>query len=107
MCWGKHFILLGHLFSGFLVNLLQCVHFLKSSILRAMFRCMMQTAFVVNTCVTALIYIIGAFVSYVLIENKLSNLFSQGIISNICWFGNVTRVTEIWIFLHSEMNFLF
>ena len=25
----------------------------------------------------------------------LSNLFSQGIISNISWYGNVTRVTEM------------
>ena len=50
--------------------------------LRAMIRCIRQTEFVVNTCVTAPISIIDTFVSYVAIE-KISNLFSQGIISNI------------------------
>ena len=37
-------------------------------------------------------------------EKILSNLFSQGIISSISWYGNVTRVTEMWIFLHIEIN---
>ena len=61
--------------------------------------------YVVNTCVTAPISIIDTFVSYVVIEKTiLSNLFSQGIISNISWYGNVTRVTEMLIFLHTEIN---
>ena len=37
-------------------------------------------------------------------EKILSNLFSQGIISNISWYGNVARVTKMWIFLHIEIN---
>ena len=37
-------------------------------------------------------------------EKILSNLFSQGIISIISWYGNVTRVTEMWNFLHKEIN---
>ena len=39
----------------------------NSSILRAMIRCIRQTEFVVNTCVTAPISIIDTFVSYVVI----------------------------------------
>ena len=70
-----------------------------------MIRCIMQTEFLINACVTALISIIDIFVCYAVIEKKmLSNLFSRGIISNISWFGNVTRVTEMWIFLHIEIN---
>ena len=42
----------------------------NSSILRAMIRCIRQTEFVVNTCVTAQISIIDTFVSYVVIEKK-------------------------------------
>ena len=50
----------------------------NSSILRAMIRCIRQTEFVVNTCVTAQISIIDTFVGYVVIQKKiLSNLFSQ------------------------------
>ena len=43
----------------------------NSSILRAIIRCIRQTEFVVNTCVTAQIYIIDTFVSYVVIDNVL------------------------------------
>ncbi len=59
----------------------------------------------IHSCVTAPISIIDTFVSYVVIEKTiLSNLFSQGIISNISWYGNVTRVTEMLIFLHTEIK---
>ena len=65
----------------------------------------MQTEFLINACGPALIYIIDIFVCYAVNGEKiLSNLFSQGIISNISWYGNVTCVTEMWIFLHIEIN---
>ena len=71
---------------------------LNSSILRAMNRCIRQTEFVVNTCVTAPIYIIDTFVSYVVIEKKiLSNLFSQGIISFLYYcYGVPIRYNCCW-----------
>ena len=76
----------------------------KNSILGAMIRCIMQTEFLINTGVNAHISIIDIFVCYVVTEKILSNLFSQGIISNISWYDNVTRVTKMWIFLHIEIN---
>ena len=63
-----------------------------------MIRCIMQTEFLINTGVIAHISIIDIFVCYVVTEKIVSNLFSQG------WYGNVTRVTKMWIFLHIEIN---
>ena len=40
----------------------------NSSIFREMIRCIMQTEFLINTCETALISIIGMFVCYAVIE---------------------------------------
>ena len=40
-----------------------------------MIRCIMETEFVVNTCVTAPIYIIDTVVSYVVIEKKYKFVF--------------------------------
>ena len=42
----------------------------NSSIFRAMIRCIMQTEFLINTCVTVLISTIDIFVCYAVIEKK-------------------------------------
>ena len=51
-----------------MVNLIQCVKKSKTSILRAMIRCIKQTEFVINKCVTAVISVIDMFVCYAVIE---------------------------------------
>ena len=71
-----------------------------------MIRCIMQTEFLINTYVTALISIIDIFICYALIEKKYYLIFFPRELSQTSagMVINVTRVTEMWIFRHIEIN---